>query len=337
MSIIAVLIGVARLLRAVAIPALLVASLLLNVLIFTSSAVFNMAASVVGGLTAGRTVIASRTRELAETSAALTAERATNRELREEVTRQSAELLTERQITRESRSALVEVSSDLASHKTALAAERQVIREVRGQLAETTSALAANAAVLSAERGAVREARSQLVGATGELENIRLARKQLQKATSEIAERISVRSAKSAARELAAMPAESIPVWGTAIIVGATALELADLCQTLVDMTELRRALDPTATQSSEELTVCALEVPSRSEIWKMASDAPEKVWMTALSALPDVSDLHALDPRTFNWPDVARNMIGNGKGLTRDVGDWMSEKGGQLETWWKN
>ena len=53
--------------------------------------------------------------------------------------------------------------------------------------------------------------------------------------------RIVQRSGVNAARNLASMPLESVPVVGALTIVSVTALEVHDACQTAVEMEELRR------------------------------------------------------------------------------------------------
>lgn len=64
------------------------------------------------------------------------------------------------------------------------------------------------------------------------------------------------RAAKTATREVAAMPGEALPFVGTAVIIGATALELADLCLTIKCMTELQNALNPGFTTPEDQILV---------------------------------------------------------------------------------
>jgi len=111
-------------------------------------------------------------------------------------------------------------------------------------------------------------------------------------AVSNTTETISKRAAKSAAREIASMPGEGIPVWGTAVIVSVTALELYDLCQTIKDMNALRRAFDPSLEPGPEEQTVCSLRVPTREELWTQTKSAPGQAWDAAKEFTPTLEDI---------------------------------------------
>ena len=95
------------------------------------------------------------------------------------------------------------------------------------------------------------------------------------------------------------MPGEALPWVGTAVIIGATALELADLCATIKDMTALQHALDPDYSAPEEQLTVCAMDVPSRKALMQMATEAPGKAWAKAAESVPNIASAELPD---FDW-----------------------------------
>jgi len=170
---------------------------------------------------------------------------------------------------------IVRLSSDLD-------AEKAVNRQVRSELAEAQGELAR-------ERAAKRRVRTELAAASAELAAAKALQRQARNKVVSTASRVTNRAAKTAAREVASMPGEALPVLGTAVIIGATALELADLCQTIQDMTALQQALDPEITAPDEQLTVCAIEVPSRKKLTAMAYNAPEKAWTEAKEFVPEL------------------------------------------------
>jgi len=102
------------------------------------------------------------------------------------------------------------------------------------------------------------------------------------------------------------MPGESIPGWGTVVIVGMTALEIKDLCDTISDMTELQKMFDPELDPSSDQVTVCSQELPTSEELWNIASDAPGKAWAAAKERLPKFDELQ------FEVPDIDWSEFGD-------------------------
>ncbi|MGM0586289.1 MAG: hypothetical protein ACQEUZ_16700 [Pseudomonadota bacterium] len=80
-----------------------------------------------------------------------------------------------------------------------------------------------------------------------------------------VVSRIGRRVARGAARNVGALPAESVPWIGAGVAVAVTALELKDACDTMKDL----RALEPAPGGGADGTTgeVCGLEVPSLAEI----------------------------------------------------------------------
>ena len=86
------------------------------------------------------------------------------------------------------------------------------------------------------------------------------------------------RAAKTAVRSVSAMAFEAAPLIGTAAIVGITALELRDLCETAKDMDALNRALNPDEATDVDRTAVCSIAVPTREELQYKVSDRSEEI-----------------------------------------------------------
>ena len=260
-----------RVTRALIFPALLALSIAFNLALLLSTSLYGLASSGLEALTGRRSPVVQQADDLARASADLDVEKGAHREVRSELAETQADLLAEKAATRELRSELTEASAELAGAQAELATERVAIREIRTQLLETSGELALARAAQSQVRGKVAGTASA----------------------------VTQRAAKTATREVASMPGEALPWVGTAVIIGATALELADLCATIKDMTALQHALDPDYSAPEEQLTVCAMEVPSRKALMQMAIEAPGKAWAAAAERVPDIANTEIPD---FDW-----------------------------------
>lgn len=226
------------------------------------------------------------------------------------------------------RSLVVRQADDIAKQSAESVAERQVAREVRSEMAEKTAQLAS-------ERRVSREVRSELAETTMQLSTARAARNQVREAAETTAKRIAQRTKRGAIREIASMPAEAIPFWGTAIIVGATGLEIADMCATVTDMTDLQRLFDPDIAVPDEQLTVCSLQVPSRGEIWEMARNAPSQVWDSAKNAMPTSEEVQNFELPRVDWSNLGASIADTSSSWADTAGDAVGSKWGQIKHWW--
>ena len=86
------------------------------------------------------------------------------------------------------------------------------------------------------------------------------------------------RAAKTAAKSVSAMAFEAAPLIGTTAIVGITALELRDLCETAKDMDALNRALNPDEATDVDQTSVCSIAVPTREELQETVSERAEEI-----------------------------------------------------------
>lgn len=104
-------------------------------------------------------------------------------------------------------------------------------------------------------------------------------------AAKSISTRLATRSATNAARNLSSVPAETIPIVGTAIVLGVTFWDLKDACATLKDLNELNKAFDHQPVNHTE---VCGMKVPTQEEAlskikgdWRSIYDkAAESLWL---------------------------------------------------------
>ncbi len=107
----------------------------------------------------------------------------------------------------------------------------------------------------------LHQSRKRVVEVTGKLEDLRNTPRLPNTAVKHIdslTNRIVQRSGVNAARNLASMPLESVPVVGALTIVSVTALEVHDACQTAVEMEELRRLANLPDVDASVIQTACA-------------------------------------------------------------------------------
>ncbi len=127
-----------------------------------------------------------------------------------------------------------------------------------------------------------------------------------------VAETISVantRIAKTAATNLSSIPAESIPFYGIAFVVAATAFEIDMACRTMDDFHELQLALDPNFNAHIETAEVCGLPIPSREEVWAKIQNSPSAAWNGSATAFADVSEkIRTLEAPNFE--QVSQGII---------------------------
>ncbi len=296
---------------------LLLISVGFNIAFFVSDTLLVAASGVVSAVSGTRTILARQADDIVQLEADLKTSRQAQRQLRGELDDTAAKLAQQKLVVREVRSELAET----AAHLTA---ERVTTREIRGQLTEAS-------AELVMAREATRRVRAEL---GRELADSRAVQQQMRAATSVVATRIARRNRRAAARELSVMPAEAVPVWGTAIIVAATAVELNDdLCQTLIDMTELQRSFSPDVEISEEQLTVCSMEVPSRAEIWERARNSPGAVWSAAQDAMPSMDDIRNMELPDFDWAGLGRSISDSASGWSDTVASAVWNKWNQIKT----
>jgi hypothetical protein len=341
-------------LKTVILTGVLLVSLGLNLILFLGGSLYSMVNSSFEVATGVRT-IATRNKaqiadlgdnlvlerkakrelksELTETSGELVTERAMKRELKGQVTDLSGELVVERKMKRELKSELAETSGQLVVERTAKRELKSQFANISGELIIERNAkkalkseLAERSAKLAVERITQRTLKSQIRDLTAGLVPFGGKKVALRTAVEATADKIGKRSVKSATRNVSSMPGEAIPWLGTAVIAGVTALELYDLCETMKDMTELKRAFDPTLTTNADELEVCAIKVPPKEEIIEAVKNSPEMAWKQAKSLTPSLGELKAMEMPEIDLENIWNNAADSTKSLSEKLKNYWNQ-----------
>lgn len=97
--------------------------------------------------------------------------------------------------------------------------------------------------------------------------SLELKQQQMAKAASDraktvqrLTKRLGTRVVSGATRVIATLPAKAVPAVGVAVIVGTSALDIADACETIKDIQELRTNFD--VDLEEREQKVCGLKLP---------------------------------------------------------------------------
>lgn len=110
-------------------------------------------------------------------------------------------------------------------------------------------------------------------------------------ATGKVLASVRARTARVAATNFAAIPGESIPVYGMAVVLAATGWELQQACATMTELDDLETALCGTAPPPDAREKVCGMSVPSRDEVWSIVAAAPAAAWETSVSGMKHASE----------------------------------------------
>mgnify|MGYP000365563370 CR=1 FL=1 len=122
------------------------------------------------------------------------------------------------------------------------------------------------------------------------------------------------RTALGATRNVTATVGEAIPLWGIAVIVGITGLELRDACENMRDLEDMRRALSmlPATGEDgdSDAQEVCGRTVPSGAEIWQRVRDSPSDVWEAIRAYDVELPDIR-MPSWALSWIEGVRVRLG--------------------------
>jgi len=206
----------------------------------------------------------------------------------DEVAQLGGELANERAAKAKLRREVADVSSNLA-------AERVATRKVKAELADVSGSLAA-------ERLASKQLKAKIKDPLESVVVYRGKKVALRQAVVSTSNRISKRAVVTSSREVGSMAGEALPYIGVAVIVGVTALELKDLCDTLKDMSELKRAMSLDTEIDNDERTVCSLKTPTQQELWEAAKSSPDKAWSAARDAIPTLEEIKAMELPEIDW-----------------------------------
>jgi hypothetical protein len=99
-------------------------------------------------------------------------------------------------------------------------------------------------------------------------------------ATRRFGARLASRTKRVAAKSIAAIPAESIPFIGIAVLIADTSYELYAACETLNDLDTLYSDLGVTQTTPDDTLhSVCNPKLPDAQQVWRDIADNSSGWW----------------------------------------------------------
>jgi len=224
---------------------------------------------------------------------------------------------------------------DLARLKVDLDDQKRINRELRTDAASLSAQVATSRAAEQQANRVNRELRSEAAMLSAEVAASRAAQAKARTTVANVTQRVSERSTKAAVRDTAAMAGEAIPVWGVAVIVAATSLEIYDLCQTVIDMNELQEIFDPSLSVPEEDLTVCSMEVPSRAELWETTSAAPAAAWASVQGVIPTIDDISTSEFLELDWTAIGQAVTDSASSIYEDATGAVDGKWEQLKNWW--
>ncbi len=125
-------------------------------------------------------------------------------------------------------------------------------------------------------------------------------------AVQKTSKRVTKRSVVGATRNIASLPAETIPILGTSIIVGVTLWDIHDLCQNMKDLNELNDVFEH---QLEDQDAVCGMEVPTKEQIMVDARENWQEAYKDAKYQIK-LSHKNATDLITHKYEDAKEQAI---------------------------
>lgn len=190
------------------------------------------------------------------------------------------------------------LADDLAAREARILQLQDEVVAGQRQVTDLTDDLARQEAKLAGLQGELAELRK------GKIVKYRGRERLLSEAVEDTATRVSKRTAAGAARNAGSVAAEAIPFVGVAVIVGVTAWDLKDSCDTIRDLHELELAFNPGLGADPDATEVCGMTVPTKEDIWQTVKSSPGKAWSAASAHVPD---LPTIDWQSYKptWPAI--------------------------------
>ena len=106
-------------------------------------------------------------------------------------------------------------------------------------------------------------------------------------ATRKFGTRLASRTKRVAAKSIAAIPAESIPLIGVAVLIADTGYELYAACETVRDLDQLYADLGM-ADETADDVmhSVCQPVLPDAGEVWDGVVENVDQWWESLVSAV---------------------------------------------------
>ena len=117
------------------------------------------------------------------------------------------------------------------------------------------------------------------------------------------------------------LPAMVLPFGvGTTVILGVTAWEISDACQTMKELDALEKAIDPDSKTDLQVEKVCGHKIPTPAEVLEMAKESPQKAWDFAKPYVPDSETFSDINFDDIEWGNMWTNSLDAGSSLATGV-----------------
>ena len=202
---------------------------------------------------------------------------------------------------------LTDKNKTLKVAKNKIAKQSDEIVKLGGKVKNLETSLAKKFATLKVRKNEIKVANAKIKKLSLSGVNLVKYRGKIKPALSVINDttiRIFRRTAARATRDVGSLAAQSIPYIGIAALVGATAWDLKDSCDTVKDIQELKKAFK---LKLDDESKICGLKVPSTAEVLNKASVFSKETWDGAKEFIPDLPDLPDISPildKSKGWWD---------------------------------
>ena len=174
--------------------------------------------------------------------------------------------------------------------------------------AAVAGAFSAVTGIASAFDG-LQDANNKLRKQNRELVAMNSQMKRNKQEANKIAKRIASRTTRGALRNIAAVPAEALPNIGLAVVVGVTAYELADACETMKDISSLNNLLNG-ATEIDDE-AVCGLQSPDADSVYAAIKNSPSSAWNTMADWDIDIPAWEQVESKSSSmWDNLKRGLF---------------------------
>lgn len=187
----------------------------------------------------------------------------------------------------------------LLSHSTTAKRTSDVAQATR-VLMDEKAALSASHRSLTDKHAALELAHKDISG-----KHVQLQQKSASQAAvvQKVSKRIATRSIVSASRNVSSLPGEAIPVLGTALVVGVTAWDIYDLCETIKDMNEINGAFGH---PSEDQQMVCGMKVPTREQVMADARGNWQAAYKSAADSINQAGNVMvSASPPSLSWADM--------------------------------
>ena len=141
----------------------------------------------------------------------------------------------------------------------------------------------------------------------------------LKAAVFDVTKSVKKRTGKVAATNSASIFGEGIPFFGVGIIVASLGYELKTACDTMREMDDLEKLLDPDALVTDEADKVCGMKIPTKEEVWQKIKDSPQTAWSSAIAAydgalesVPSWEEVSSSSADALAWSKSAVEGVGS-------------------------